>query len=31
MNIDWEDETIKGTVVVRDGKVVSSAFKGEGK
>ena len=30
MNIDWEDETIKGTVVARDGKVVSSAPKGEG-
>ena len=30
LNFDWEDETVKGTLVTRDGQVVNPAVTGEG-
>ncbi len=30
LKFDWEDETVKGTCVTRDGEVVNPALKGEG-
>ncbi|MBW7850781.1 MAG: Re/Si-specific NAD(P)(+) transhydrogenase subunit alpha [Rhodospirillales bacterium] len=30
LNINWEDEIVKGTCLTRDGKVVHAAFAGEG-
>ena len=30
LKFDWEDETVSGTVVTRDGKVVNPMLTGEG-
>jgi NAD(P) transhydrogenase subunit alpha len=31
LNVNWDDELVKATVLTRGGKVVHSAFSGQGK